>query len=255
MKILAIVNQKGGVGKTTTASNLGAALGILGKTVLVIDVDPQGNCSDTLGINSKMQENHLGTIIGLPKIKQEDVASCIQKTEFEGLFVLPSHVTLSDQADLLNVKVGHDLKLKKIVSEVKDLFDYIILDSPPNLGILFKNVLAASTDVIIPVVPDYFSISGLVDLLDTIEEIRDTYSPELKIMGVILTKYEARYNITKEIAYNLEKYLPGKMFETKIRNNNQVMYAQNNMMPVVCYNAKCNASIDYLKLAKEVSKQ
>jgi chromosome partitioning protein len=252
LKVITVFNQKGGCGKTTTCTNLAAALTKHDKKVLIIDMDPQANSTVALGIDDEALEVSIYNLLVMKKITEADVLMVIKSTQFENLSILPSDITLSDAEISLSNVMSRELILKKILETIKDHYDYVIIDCPPSLGLLSINALCASEHIIIPVSPAYFSMKGIKHLLDTIKEVQDGINGDLKIMGVALTLYDSRKTLAKDIRDTLSSFFEAKFFKTIVRVDSQIEYSQDNQIPVVFYNAKSKGYEDYMNLALEV---
>lgn len=250
--IISIFNQKGGVGKSTTVTSLAAALVKLGKRVLVVDMDPQANSTLGLGVDDESLEED-STIYRLLKeqrLHKDLVESLIIETQYDNLHLLASDIFLSDAEIVLANAMSREHLLSKILSFVQADYDYILIDCPPALGLLSLNALVASDQLIIPLSPGFFSSKAIKHLLATVHRIQENLKPELVIAGILITKYDAR---KKDLNSGLpDKILSYKIYNTRIRVDTQVEYAQENMMPIVFYNEKSKASEDYFKLAEEV---
>jgi chromosome partitioning protein len=244
---IAVFNQKGGVSKTTTAINLSAALAEKGKKVLVIDDDPQANTTNGLGVDD---DNLQASIYNLlhNQCKLEDI---IIHTQY-GVDLIPADISLSNAEITLANVMSRETILNRILRPYVKLYDYIILDCPPSLGLLSINALVAADYLIIPVSPAYFSIKGIKHLLGTVNLVRDNLKPELKIMGVIITKFDSRVNLSKDIRTELINVFGDQVFKTVIRKNSQIEYAQDKQKPISYFDRACNGCIDYFKLADEV---
>lgn len=251
--IISIFNQKGGVGKSTTVTSLAAAMTKLGKKVLVVDMDPQSNSTIGLGVDDESLEEN-STIYRLLKesrLNKDLIESLIIETKYENLHLLPSDIFLSDAEIVLANAMNRERLLAKVLKFVQDDYDYILIDCPPSLGLLSINALVASNQLIVPLTTGYFSSKAIKHLLTTVSRIQENLNSELGIMGILITKYDAR---KKDLNAGLpqEKILNYKIFKTVIRIDTQVEYAQENMMPVTFYNEKSRASEDYMNLATEV---
>ena len=253
-KVISIVNQKGGVGKTTTSINLSASLAVLGKKVLLIDLDPQGNTTTGVGINKgDINKSIYEVLIGECKITE-----AILKTKFGELYVIPSIIQLAGLEYELLDKSREDTSFKKVeqlknsLMDVKDSFDYIILDCPPSLSLITTNALAASNSVIIPVQCEYFALEGITQLLKTIMIQQKTLNPTLDIEGVLLTMLDPRTNLGFEVVEEIRKYFKEKVYNTIIPRLIRLTEAPSHGKPIIVYDPKSRGSEAYMNLAKEV---
>ena len=250
--IISVFNQKGGVAKSTTVTSLAATLTKFGKKVLVVDMDPQANSTLGLGVDDESLEED-STIYRLLKeqrLHKNLVEGIIMETQYDNLHLIPSDIFLSDAEIVLANAMNRERLLAKVLKFVQDDYDYILIDCPPSLGLLSLNALVASDKLIVPLTPGFFSSKAIKHLLTTVNRVQDNLNSELGIMGILVTKYDAR---KKDLNAGLpSKILDYKIFDTIIRIDSQVEYAQENMMPVPFYNEKSKASEDYMNLAKEV---
>jgi len=247
-RIIAIVNQKGGVGKTTTSINLAAAIAARGQRVLLIDIDPQGNASTGLGV-SRSQREHTVYHILTEDLPLDDA---IQPTKVEGLFVLPSHVDLSAAEMEIGDADGRTRLLRNALSESKAQFDYVLIDCPPSLNLLTINALAASRSVIVPLQCEFFALEGLSQLLQTVEMAKSSINPSLAIDGVMLTMYDKRNRLSAQVAQDVRKHLGRAVFKTIIPRNVRIAEAPSFGQPVITYDPNCAGSQAYLALADEL---
>ncbi len=246
MKTIAITNQKGGVGKTTTAINLGASLAVFGKKVLIIDIDPQANA--TSGLNAEREMCIYHALIGKKRLQ-----FLITPTEMENLFIVPSNISLiGAEVELKNLENKEKI-LKNLLKDVKG-FDYVLIDCPPSLGFLTINALVAANSVLVPVQCEYFAMEGLAQLLHTINLIKRTFNPSLKIEGILLTMHDKRNNLSKQVEMELKRHFPKYIFKTLIPRNVRLSEAPSFGKSVISYDIKCPGSQSYLSLAKEVLK-
>ena len=247
-KIISIVNQKGGVGKTTTAINLAAALAILNKKVLLIDLDPQGNASTGFGIALSQRQKTIYEIL----IGECDIEQALIPTKFSDLKIITSTVDLSAcEVELVGVEKREYL-LRRALKNLVHNFDYILIDCPPSLGILTINALTASDSVLIPMQCEFFSLEGLSHLLTTLDLIKDNLNHHLTITGIILTMHDRRNKLTEQVETDVRDYLKEKVFHHVIPRNVKMSEAPSHGLPGVVYDSKCPGSIAYFGLAKEV---
>ena len=247
-RVFAIANQKGGVGKTTTSINLGASLAILEKKILLIDADPQANCTSGLGFELRSIERSIYDAL----TDDVDPKDIILKTETDGLDIVPSHIDLvGAEIELLNVD-GREYRLKSFISKVRDMYDYIIIDCSPSLGLLTVNALTAADAVIIPVQCEYFALEGLGKLLNTVKMIQARLNPELQIEGFLLTMYDSRLRLSNQVVEQVRQHFQDMVFKTLILRNIRLSEAPSYGKPVIEYDAASNGAVNYLNLAKEI---
>ncbi len=247
-KIIVFANQKGGVGKTTSAVNVAAAMGARGKKVLLVDLDPQGNTSSGVGINKKnMKLSSYDVVIG-----RSSAESCIVATEFPNLSVIPSNISLAGaEFELVSIE-KREYRLKNALTLIKDAYDYIIIDCPPSLGILTVNSLVASDAVIVPMQCEYYSIEGLSQLLSTIRSVKRLYNPNLELLGILITMYNGRLNLSSQVMFELKKYYASKLFKTTILRNVKLSEAPGYGMPVIYYDKHCKGTEAYYAVTDEI---
>lgn len=248
MRVLAIVNQKGGVGKTTTSINLAAALTLLGKSVLLIDIDPQGNASTGLGV---MRQDRDKTIYDV-MVDELPLSEAIHKTAVENLSLIPSEVDLSGAELELGSEQGRTSRLKSALAELKTKPDYVLIDCPPSLSLLTVNALAAAHAVLVPLQCEFYALEGLSQLLKTVEMAKANINPDLIIEGVMLTMYDARNRLSSQVAEDVRTHLGRAVFSTMIPRNVRIAEAPSFGLPVVLYDPVCAGSKAYMNLANEL---
>ena len=247
-KIIAFANQKGGVGKTTSAVNIAASVGILGKSVLLIDLDPQGNTTSGVGINKKNLKSTSYELL----IDEIDAAQAIVETEFKNLSVIPSNISLAGAEFDLYQLDNREYRLKKQLEAVKDIFDYFFIDCPPSLGMITVNALAAADAVIIPMQCEYYALEGLSQLMITIRKIKQLYNPELEICGILITMFNGRLILTMQVISELKKYYSDKLFKTPVSRNVKLSEAPSFGKPVYYHDKSSKGAVEYLEVAKEL---
>lgn len=247
-RIIAIANQKGGVGKTTTAINLSACLAEAGQKVLTIDVDPQGNTTSGLGIDKNSIENTIYELI-LSEVKIQDV---ILETEFENLSVIASNVNLAAaEIELIGINEKEYI-LKRAVDQVREQYDFVIIDCPPSLNMLTINAMTTADTVLVPIQCEYYALEGLSQLIHTINLVKERLNPDLRIDGVVFTMYDSRTNLSMQVVENVKQNLNQKVYNTLIPRNIRLAEAPSYGMPINMYDPKSAGAEAYMQLAEEV---
>ena len=249
-KVISIANQKGGVGKTTTSVNISTILAKKGKKVLLIDIDPQGNATSGLGIEKNFENSVYDVIIG--DIKVEDA---ILETEIKNLKICPSNINLAGAEVELVSMISREYRLKEKLEEVKEKFDYIIIDCPPSLGLITLNAFTSSNSVLIPVQCEYYALEGLGQLINTIELVKKHLNKELEIEGAVLTMYDARTNLSNQVVKEVKNYFGEKVYKTVIPRNVRLSEAPSFGMPITIYDPRSKGAKCYDKLVKEIIKK
>ena len=246
-KIIALANQKGGVGKTTTTINLGASLATLEKSVLIVDADPQANASSGLGVDIKEVDCSLYECI----INKADVRDAIYTTDITGLDIIPSHIDLvGAEIEMLNLD-NREKVIKNILDPIRDDYDYILIDCSPSLGLITVNALTASDSVIIPVQCEYFALEGISKLLNTIKIIKSKLNPKLEIEGFLLTMYDSRLRLANQIYDEVKRHFQELVFKTVIQRNVKLSESPSHGLPVILYDADSSGAKNHLNLARE----
>lgn len=247
-KIIALANQKGGVGKTTTTINLGASLATLEKSVLIVDADPQANASSGLGVDIKEVDCSLYECI----INKADVRDAIYTTDITRLDIIPSHIDLvGAEIEMLNLD-NREKVIKNILDPIRDDYDYILIDCSPSLGLITVNALTASDSVIIPVQCEYFALEGISKLLNTIKIIKSKLNPKLEIEGFLLTMYDSRLRLANQIYDEVKRHFQELVFKTVIQRNVKLSESPSHGLPVILYDADSSGAKNHLNLAREI---
>lgn len=247
-RIIAIANQKGGVGKTTTNVNLSACLAYLGKKVLTIDIDPQGNTTSGLGVNKSTVEKSIYDVI----INEVPVKEAILHTDFENLDIIVSKIELAGAEIELVPMMARETILKRSIDEIRDDYDYILIDCPPSLGLITINALTAADKLLVPIQCEYYALEGLTQLLNTFELVRRNLNPRLEIEGVVLTMFDARTNLSIQVVDEVKKYFRNKVYTTIIPRNVRLGEAPSHGVPIIVYDPKCAGAEAYTDLAQEI---
>jgi len=248
VKTIVLCNQKGGVGKTTSTVNIGTALASFGKKVLIIDMDPQGNAGSGLGVNKyRVEKSIYHALIGEVSMK-----SIIRKTDIENLFIAPSNRDLIGAELELVAAFARETKLKNAIKDIQDEFDVILIDSPPSLNLLTVNALTAADSVIIPVQCEYYALEGISELVHTIDLIQQSLNPDLTIGGIVLTMFDTRNNLSRQVEKEVRSYFKEKAFETVIPRSVKLSESPSHGKPIQLYDAKSRGAEMYQKLAQEI---
>ena len=247
-KVIAIANQKGGVGKTTTAVNLSSCLAHKGKKVVIIDIDPQGNTTSGLGIDKKVIDKSIYEVI----INDVNIENALMKTAVENLFICPSNIQLvGAEVELVSV-ISRETRMKVAIEEIRKKYDYILIDCPPSLGLLTLNALTAADTILVPIQCEYYALEGLSQLMNTVKLVQRHLNPSLDVEGVVLTMFDARTNLSIQVVEDVKKYFRNKVYRTVIPRNVRLSEAPSFGLPIILYDPKSKGAECYLELAQEV---
>lgn len=251
-KVIAIANQKGGVGKTTTSINLSTCVAERGKKVLLIDIDPQGNATSGVGIAKQSDDNSIYDVL----VNDEKMVNIIKPTVVKNLFVCPSSINLAGAEVELVPLMARETRLKKAIEELEQeqKYDYIFIDCPPSLGLITLNAFAAASSVLVPIQCEYYALEGLGQLVNTIRLVQKNLNQDLEIEGVVMTMYDSRTKLSSQVAEEVRKYFENKVFDTVIPRNIRLSEAPSHGLPITIYDPLSKGARTYKKLAKELLK-
>jgi chromosome partitioning protein len=248
-RIIAIANQKGGVGKTTTAVNMGAAIAELGYRVLIIDLDPQGNATTGLGINGRNLDSSVYDVI----LREAPIEDCIEPTSLRNLFVVPATIDLAGAEIELVPLFSRELRLRRALEKVHDDFDFVIIDCPPSLGLLTVNGLAAATEVVVPIQCEYYALEGLGQLLRNVNLVQGSLNPALEVSAIVLTMYDARTKLADQVALDVRQHFGDKVCRNVVPRTVRLSEAPSYGQPIILFDPSSRGALAYRELAKEVS--
>ncbi len=247
-KIIAVTNQKGGVGKTTTAVNTAAGIAKLGKKVLLIDIDPQGNATSGVGVDKRSVEYSSYSVM-VDDVKAEDA---IVHTKFDNLDLIPSGIELAAAEIELVEADRRESKLKNALALIKSSYDYIFIDCPPSLGLITTNAFCAADTLLVPIQPEYYALEGLSQLMSTVRKIKRRYNQYLDIEGVLLTMYDGRLNLTQQVVEEVKRFFPRKVFSAVIPRGVRLSEAPSFGMPIMYFDKSCKGAVSYMDLCEEI---
>ena len=248
-RIIAIVNQKGGVGKSTTAVNLGASLALLGRRVLVVDIDPQGNTTTGVGVDKRSVAHDVYNVL----LQNASIGEVARATEVENLSIVPATLNLAGAEVELVSAAQRESRLKAALADVARDYDDVLIDCPPSLGLLTINALTAATEVIIPVQAEYYALEGLSQLVAIVRRVKEGLNPELVIRGVLITMFDGRTKLATEVLEEVNRYFPDRVFQTQIPRNIRLSEAPSYGKPAILFDVKSRGAQAYLSLAKELA--
>lgn len=247
-RIIAVANQKGGVGKTTTAVNLSACLAELGMRVLLVDIDPQGNATSGLGVDRKAVKASVYDVL----LDDMSPLEAMVETRVSNLAVVPAIIDLAGAEIELVPRISRENRLKKALNPVRDQFDFILMDCPPSLGLLTINALTAADSILIPIQCEYYALEGLTQLMDTFRLVREALNPALEVEGVLLTMFDGRTNLSIQVVEDVKRFFKGKVYRSIITRNVRLSEAPSHGVPITMYDPKSKGAEAYTELAKEV---
>ncbi len=249
-KIISIINQKGGVGKTTTTVNLAAAVAETGKKVLLVDLDSQSNATSSYGITGKTLKTSIYNLL----VSEAEPKDAIIHTKYCGVDLIGSNIDLAGAEIEMVVFDKREYLLKEVLNKIRHLYDFVFIDCPPSLGLLTLNALAASNSILIPIQPEYFALEGVSKLINTVKQVKKGINPSLAMEGVLLTMYDGRLNLTLQVADEVKKYFGDKVYKNVIPRNVRLCEAPSHGMPVITYDRYSKGALTYRELAKEFLK-